>query len=186
MYYDVLAVQDKEFLKKLGFSPLELNISVLMPKTVDELKVLAKKKSDFIVLKNPNEKILKAAIDKCLIDAVDSFVKYPFIKKMAERNVAVVINFNSLLNARNIQKTIHLLSKTVKLAKKYKTPIIVTSGAENKWDLRSVSELIALCEVLGITAGEAKKTLHLHQEKILERKRLKKEGKWVSPEVKVV
>jgi RNase P/RNase MRP subunit p30 len=188
MYYDFWTVKEEELLKRLGFQPVNLAVAVIAPKNADELKYLAEKNktADFIVLHKPNEKVLKVAVDNCNIDATDEFVKYPLIKKMAERNIAVLINFNELLKAFNLQKTLYLMSRTVKLAKRHKTPIIISSGAQTKWELRSASDLIGFCEVIGMTAGEAKKTLYDHQERVLNRKELKKTGKWVSPGVRVV
>ena len=108
--------------------------------------------------------------------------------KLAERNIAVLLSFNELLNidSARFPKLIYLMSRTVKLARKYKVPIMIASGASDKYSQRSVSELIAFGENLGMTAGESKETLFKHQTKILERNRLKKSGKWIISGVQVV
>ena len=109
--------------------------------------------TDFSILVRPDEKIQRIAAKRCLVDGINSFVRYPAIKEMAEKNIALVVSFNDLLNSREPHKIIGLLRNSVKLAKKYKTPIVIVSGAKNKWELRSASELIAFGEVLGLSPG---------------------------------
>lgn len=191
MYYDFLnKAGDDKSLEKLGFTPISLNVAVLAPKNVNETKSLAEKNkdTDFILLHKPSEAVLKSAVQECSIDATDAFVEYPLIMKLAERNIAVILNFNELLSSdlAKFSKMFYLMSRTVKLCRKYKVPVMITSGASDKYEQRSVSELIAFGENLGMTAGEAKASLFEHQTKILERNRLKKAGKWIISGVQVV
>jgi len=191
MYYDFWnEANDSKLLEKFGFTPIDLKLAVISAKTVNEVKNLTEKNKDaeFIVLHKPNEKVLKAAVQECSIDATDAFVEYPLIMKLAERNIAVLLNFNESLNAdaTKFPKLFYLMSRTVRLARKYKVPIIIASGASDKYSQRSVSELIAFGENLGMTAGEAKESLFKHQNKILERNKLKKAGKWIISGVQVV
>ena len=155
-------------------------------KNPNELKKAAKLKADFVMLDKSNEKVQKMAVKRCLVDGIHSFVKYPLIKEMAEKNIAVVISFNDLLNSKEPQKTIAKMKRTISLAKKYKTPIIIVSGAKTKWELRGASELITFGEVLGLQRNSAKKALFDFQEKIAKRQKLKKEGKYVMPGVEIV
>lgn len=191
MYYDILnSTEDNELLKRLGFESIQLKATVISPKTVPELrKIISKHKDDeFILLHKPNEKVLRAAVQECSIDATDAFVEYPLIKKLAERRIAVLLNFNEMINAEfpKISKLLYLMSRTVGLAKKNRVPLMITSGAKSKYEMRSASELMAFGENLKMTAGEAKNALYVHQEKILERNKLKKAGKWVISGVEVV
>lgn len=191
MYYDFWnEANEPKLLEKLGFTLLELKPVILSAKTANEIKSLAEKNRDaeFILLHKPNENVLKAAVQECAIDATDAFVEYPIIMKLAERNIAVLLNFNELLNAEpaKFSKLIYLMARTVRLARKYKVPIMIASGASDKFSQRSVSELIAFGENLGMTAGESKEALFKHQTKILERNRLKKAGKWIISGVQVV
>lgn len=191
MYYDIWnEANEPKLLEKLGFTSIEINLAVLAPKTVGETKSLTEKHkdADFIILHKPSEAVLKAAVQECSIDATDAFVEYPLIMKLAERNIAVLLNFNELLNADSsrFSKLLYLMTRTVRLARKYKVPIMIASGASDKFSQRSVSELIAFGENLGMTAGESKETLFKHQTKILERNRLKKAGKWIISGVQVV
>jgi len=144
--------------------------------------------SDFIVLDCRDEKIIKNAIKMCAVDAINYYTKYPLLKRMSERNIAQIINFNELLNAseKDRPKILFLMQRTIKLAKKYKTPIMIVSGARKKMEYRSASDLIALGEMLGLNKKEAKEALHKFHEKIIERIKLKKEGKWIRPGVREV
>ena len=138
-------------------------------KSVKELKKKPASKADFVLLVHPNEKIQKVAIKGCLVDGINAFVKYPLIRDMSEKNISLVISFNDLLNSNEPQKTLALMKRTVKLAKKYSTPIVVASGAKTKWDLRGTSELVAFGELLGLQRNAAKDALFKFQEKIAKR-----------------
>ncbi len=199
MFWDFWVEEfDEKILQKLGFEGAcvfkeakSKKIKILrgekiIAKNGNELKQKTKSKADFLLLVKPKEKIQRIAIKRCLVDGINAFVKYPLIKEMAERNIAVVISFNDLLNSKEPQKTIAKMKQTIKLAKKYKTPIIIVSGAKTKWELRGTSELIAFGEILGLKRNEAKKALYVFQNKICERQQLKKKGKYVMPGVRIV
>ena len=191
MYYDFWnEANEPKLLEKLGFTPVDLKPAIISAKTVNEVKNLTgkNKDADFIILHKPNEAVLKAAVQECGIDATDAFVEYPLIMKLSERNIAVILSFNELLNADSARfsKLIYLMARTVRLCRKYKVPLMIASGASDKYSQRSVSELIAFGENLGMTAGESKETLFRHQNKILERNKLKKAGKWIYSGVQVV
>jgi len=191
MFYDFWVEnyneETKKLLKKLGFSG-----ACVFGEFEDKDFILIKGKSiksktnetaEFLILENRDEKIQRAAIKNNSVDGIRSFVNYPAIKEMAERKIALVICFNDLLNSSDPKKTLYLMKKSVTLAKKYKTPIVIASGAKNNWELRSASELIGFGEVLGLNAEEAKKSLTWFQEKIIERNKLKSEGKYIGPGV---
>lgn len=156
-------------------------------------KIFAKKEreiktgnSDFSILVRPDEKIQRLAVRRCLVDGINAFARYPVIKEMAEKNIALVVSFNDLLNSSEPHKIMGLMRNSIKLAKKYKTPIIIVSGAKNRWELRSASELIAFGEILGLSPKEAKNALFSHQEKIRERQTLKKQGKYIMPGARII
>jgi RNase P/RNase MRP subunit p30 len=142
--------------------------------------------ADFLVLWNNDEKVQRAAIKSNSVDGIRAFVKYPAVKEMAEKRIALVICFSDLLNAYDQKKMLFLMRRSVGLAKKYKTPIVIASGAKDNSELRAVSELVALGEVLGLNAGDAKKALGWFQEKLLERAKLKREGRYISLGVTVI
>ena len=164
-----------------------LHGNIIEAKNSNELKLKTKKsKANFLILENTNEKMQRIAIKTCSVDAIKAYVDYPAIKEMAEKNVALLICFSDFLNSKDKSRTLYLMQKSVALAKKYKTPIIIASGAKNKWELRSPSELIAFGEMLGLEKNQSKKALYDFQNKIYERETLKKQNKYVQPGVKII
>ena len=51
------------------------------------------------------------------------------------------------------------MMQNVKICRKYKTKMIVFSFAENKKEMRDVKDLISFGRVIGMTPGEAKKSV---------------------------
>jgi RNase P/RNase MRP subunit p30 len=182
--------ETKKLLVKLGFSGACIFNAIAEDKELVLIKGKAVKNkssenADFIVLENSDEKVQRAAIKNSSVDGIRAFVRYPAIREMAEKKIALVLCFSDLLNSNDLRKTIYLMRRSISLAKKYKTPIVIASGAKNKWELRAASELVAFGEVLGLDANTAKKALYSFQEKIIERTKLKKEGRYISSGVTV-
>lgn len=195
MFYDFwienFDEETKKLLKKLGFGgactfSTNAESKELVLIKGKSIKNKSSEAADFLVLENNDEKVQRAAIKSNSVDGIHAFVKYPAIKEMAEKKIALVLCFSDLLNAYDQKKTLYLMRRSAGLAKKYRTPVVITSGAKTHWELRAASELIALGEVLGLDAGSAKKALSLFQEKIIERTKLKKEGRYISAGIKVV
>ena len=184
MFYDFYIEElDEKLLKDLGFS----GACVFGKSKSAKLKLIQgskyPKKADFIVLESGDEKKQRAAIRRVAIDAIHGFIKYPAIKEMSNANIAVLVSFNDLLNSKDLPKTLHLMKRTIKLAKKYKTPIIIVSGATNKWEYRAASDLIGFGQVIGLSTKAAKEALFKFQDKIFKRTKLKKAGKYIAPGV---
>ncbi len=174
--------------KKIESNKIEVLIGEkINAKNTNDLKNKVKKSTaNFLILENKEEKLQRIAIKTCSVDAIKAYVDYPAIKEMAEKNVALLICFSDFLNSKDKSRTLYLMQKSVALAKKYKTPIIIASGAKNKWELRSPSELIAFGEMLGLEKNQSKKALYDFQNKIYERETLKKQNKYVQPGVKII
>lgn len=190
--YDEKILINLDFKGICTFKKIESNkIEVLIgekinAKNTNDLKNKVKKSAtNFLILENKEEKLQRIAIKTCSVDAIKAYVDYPAIKEMAEKNVALLICFSDFLNSKDKSRTLYLMQKSITLAKKYKTPIIIASGAKNKWELRSPSELIAFGEILGLKTIEAKCALKSFQEKIRKREKLKKEGKYIYPGIEL-
>ena len=202
MYYDFwIEEHDGKLLKKLGFHSacvVSENLSKgrefsgvkVFAKTTKELrkKLSIVKEADFIILDSHNEKIVETAVQMNAIDAVTLHAKYPLIARMAEKNIAQIINFNELLNAPENKTAgiLNMMQRSARLAVKHKAPLLIVSGARNKMELRSVSDLIGFGEMIGLTQKEAKEALNKHQIKLLKRAELKKEGRWIRPGVELI
>ncbi|HDQ59915.1 MAG TPA: hypothetical protein ENN30_01850 [Candidatus Woesearchaeota archaeon] len=150
-------------------------------------KIREFRNADFIVLDSRSEKTTEMAVKLNAVDAVTFHARYPTIKKMAEKGIAQIINFNDLLNAgdKAVENNLKLMQRSVKLARKYGAPLMVVSGAKEKMECRAASDLIGFGELLGLTAKQAKDALTVHQEALIKRTKLKDEGKWVRPGVEL-
>ncbi|MCS7093695.1 MAG: RNase P subunit p30 family protein [Candidatus Aenigmarchaeota archaeon] len=105
-----------------------------------------------------------------------------------ENEVAIEINFREVLNAEKLVRS-QVLSNhkdIVKLYKKYKFPLIVTSGALSHWQIKDPKVLISYLNSLGLEISEAKKALKDYPRKIIERSKEWKSEKWIMRGVKVV
>jgi len=69
------------------------------------------------------------------------------------------------------------MRKNILLCKKFNAPIIVTSGALSKWELRGPRELAALANLLGLDLGKAIETVSTTPAGIIEKNKAKLAGK---------
>jgi RNase P/RNase MRP subunit p30 len=69
------------------------------------------------------------------------------------------------------------MAKNVKLCREYNADIITTSGAVNKYGLRSARELAAVTNLLGLELGKAIESVSSLPEEIIKSNREKLSGK---------
>jgi ribonuclease P/MRP protein subunit RPP1 len=82
--------------------------------------------------------------------------------KMAARNeIAIEFSFSDLLHSYSRTRTEILanMSRNAELARKYKAPFVITSGALSKWDLRSPHDLMVFGKAIGFQEPEIKAAL---------------------------
>ena len=85
------------------------------------------------------------------------------LAKLAEKNdVAIGFGFSFVLNANGIErgKIIGSMKQNVRICRKSKTKIVVCSYANNVKEMRGAKDLLAFARVIGMTPGEAKKSLN--------------------------
>lgn len=135
---------------------------------VKELKravMKAKKYSNFVVVYGGEYKINRAAAEDSHVSVLshpeykrsDSGVDHIIAKFAAENGVAIEINFHEVLETFMKIRSFVLghMRLNVELARKYGTPVIITSGARSKWDMRDPRELAAIGQVLGMSLEES-------------------------------
>jgi RNase P/RNase MRP subunit p30 len=99
---------------------------------------------------------------------------YPFgsfqARLAAERKVALELCFWDIQSTRGYLRAqiLRRLGTTVKLAKKYHAPLIITSGAQSHTDIVSPRQLVAFGRVLGLDYKEAKACIWTIPRKVLE------------------
>ena len=118
----------------------------------------------------------------------DCGINHVLAKLAKENEVAIEINFRELLNSNGINR-VNVVKKhrdIIDLYKKYKFPLIVSSGALSDWQIKDPKVLISYLIVLGLDIKEAKKALSETPKKIIERAKEWKSEKWVMRGVKIL
>jgi ribonuclease P/MRP protein subunit RPP1 len=129
----------------------------------------------------------RAACENPMIDVLchpelgrkDSGLDHVCMKAAADNSVAIEINFREVLESYKIKRTYVLSSmkKNIKLARKYGTSIVTTSGAVTKWGMRSARELASISYLLGLELGQAIDSVSVVPESIVRKNREKLAGK---------
>lgn len=141
-------------------------------------------RADFIILKKAPDEIVQYAIQEGVVDCVTGLEKgrqhIPLLyrnsgfnqvmaKAAAKNQVAVDFSFNNILKTEGEKRARFLarMKQNMKLCKKYNAPVILSSGAHDKWEMVSAYDLIGFGQVLGLRKGEAKRTLNKVQKEFL-------------------
>jgi len=170
----------------------------LQTKTTDQLKKLVRMRRDYDVLlvKGSDLNFNRKAIQTKEVDILthpelnrkDSGLNHVMVKLATKNNVAIEVNFREILqSSKNTRSVImHNIAENVRLCKKYKTPIIICSGAASHWQLKDPKVLISMGCLLGLELNEAKKALSEVPENIIKMIKERQDKKWVRPGIKVV
>ena len=182
----------KEFFESI--SGLESEIRILIGAEIDtknpgDIQKKARnalKYADIILIHGGNDQINRAASEchevdvlchpemdakKDFIHQKNSGIDQIITKLMAERYIALELNFSEILDSHGVVRSQILgrMRQNVMLARKYNTPMIITSGARDKWDLRSPRELMAIGRMLGMTESEARSAVEEIPLKIIQK-----------------
>jgi ribonuclease P/MRP protein subunit RPP1 len=107
------------------------------------------------------------------------------LARLAKKNgVAIGFDFNQLMSSYRLGR-IQEFSCMVEAARqvsKARAPLVLTSGAQDPWDMRSPSELMAMGRQLGFSGTEIRKGL---SDSMVRENRKRLSGKWVMPGVEV-
>jgi ribonuclease P/MRP protein subunit RPP1 len=95
--------------------------------------------------------------------------------KAAKNRVAIEINLKYLLINRPKQRhrVLSHFRQIVKMYRKFKFPVIITSDANSIYDLRSPRDLVALATCFGMTSEEATEAMSAVPLEIMERNKLR-------------
>jgi ribonuclease P/MRP protein subunit RPP1 len=118
----------------------------------------------------------------------DSGLNHVMAKLAAKNQVAIEINFREiLLSSKNTRSHImRHIRENVKLCKKYKTSIIISSGAVSHWQLKDPKVLMSMGCLLGLELNEAKDALSKTPENMIKMIKERRDRRWIRPGVKVV
>ncbi len=114
---------------------------------------------DLIVVNAKDTRAMRAASENSEIDfIVHAFVDQTAARDCAANNVALEFDIADFLGVYGMKRAtlISKLQFNLDLARKYKIPIILASGAQNVYGLRNAMQIIAFAETLGFKHEEAK------------------------------
>jgi len=166
--------------------------------TSGELKKLIniRKDYDLLLVRGTNLDLNRKSVQTKEVDILthpeynrrDSGLNHVMAKLAAKNRVAIEINFREiLLSSKSTSSHImHHIRNNVKLCKKYKTPIIVSSGAVSHWQLKDPKVLMSMGCLLGLELNEAKDALSRRPQNMIRMIKERQDKKWVRPGVKVV
>ncbi len=167
-------------------------------RSVKELQLLAKRRREFDILlvRGGNLRLNRKACETPEVDILthpeyernDSGFNHILAKLARKNEVAIEINFREVLNSSKKTRSLILknIQQNVKIAKKYKVPIIISSGAISHWELKAPEVLISFGCLVGLELKEAKETLSKIPEKIIKKIEERKNKEWIMPGVKVI
>ncbi|VVB60924.1 Ribonuclease P protein component 3 [uncultured archaeon] len=152
--------------------------------------------ADIIIVSGGDLDINRAACENPKVDILahpeskrkDSGLDHVMVAAAAKNKVAIELNFRSFLYSTGRQRA-YLLSgmqRNAMLCKKFDAPLIVTSAAENIWEMRAGKDLSTLAYLCGMDVENAINTVSSIPEFLARRVKEIKSLGFVMPGVKVV
>lgn len=203
-FHGVCIIGKAENLKKVketreSFSKKEIELFVgFKAESLRELSKLVGKRTEFdiLVVSGGDLRLNRKAVETPEVDILsmpeyrrkDSGFNHTMAKIATKNNVAVEINFREVLNSfkKTRSQLMERISTNIMLCKKYKTPIVITSGAVSHLHMRDPVILQSLAVTLGMELHEAREAIARTPEKIIKKSMERQSKDWIMPGVKVV
>jgi len=145
--------------------------------------------ADLIFVKSDDNRAIRAAISMPDVDVIShAFVDQISARDAGANNVALEVNLSDLLNTYGMKRA-SLISKikfNLTLARKYKVPLVFTTGASELYGMRTPRQLQAVAESIDFTAEEAKAALSTTPAAIVKKNQEKRSGKEIEEGVRRV
>jgi len=190
-------------LKKI-ISDLETNIEVysgvyIQAKNPNELREIISKvrnKVLIVTVSGGDYHINRDACDDSRVDVLthpelgryDSGLDQPCLEAAARNNVTIEINLREILYTFRKPRSYvfnHII-KNIRLCDHFKTPMIISSGAQSIWDMRAPREMVSMANVLGLDLGKAFAAVTSIPQQIIEENKKTLEGKRITEGVETV
>jgi ribonuclease P/MRP protein subunit RPP1 len=167
-------------------------------RNLKELAILREKRRrfDILLVRGGDLRLNREAVETPEVDIlthpeyerIDSGLDHVSAKLAAKNNVAIEINFREVLVSSRRTRAMILkhMSQNVKLAKKFKVPVVACSGALSHWDVCDPQCLVSFVSLLGLGLNEAKAAVSKNPEKIIKQIEERRSEKWIAPGIKVV
>lgn len=137
-------------------------------------------KVSLLAVHGGNAKINRAALEDSRVDILahpcgekgEGELNHVLVRYAAENGVAIDFNLNAIIQSRRGDRARILLKmrENLKLVRKYKAPMILTSNARSIYDLRAPREMIALASLFGMRKEEATSALSDIPKGVIEKK----------------
>lgn len=166
--------------------------------TLEELKKLIgiRRDYDLLLVRGGDLRLNREAVETKEVNILthpeynrkDSGLNHVMAKLATKNQVAVEINFREiLLYSKNTRsRTMNHIRENIKLCQKYKTPMIITSGAVTHWQMKDPKVLISMAFLLGLGFDEAKNVISKTSEKMIKMVKERRSDDWIRPGVKVI
>ncbi|HIJ98420.1 TPA: hypothetical protein H1005_00560 [archaeon] len=144
---------------------------------------------DLIIVNARDTRAMRAAAEFSPIDFIaHAFVDQTAARDCAVNNVALEFDVADFLGVYGMKRAtlISKLQFNLDLARKYKIPIILASGAQNVYGLRNATQIIAFAETLGFKHDEAKAAVLRNPFELVKRNRERRKGIEIAEGVKIV
>lgn len=159
---------------------IKSNNSDEMRKTVRKQK----KKEKILSVFGGDLKINRAACENLHVDILsrpyfhrrDSGMNHVLCKEAVRNNVAIELCLADIINSYLFYRarTIFQFKEIIKFYRKFKFPLIITSGAQDFYTMRIPQDIIAILKTIGLTNIEIKKITHEYPTEILNYNKEKK------------
>ena len=125
----------------------------------------SRKRADILMVRGGDLKVNRAACEDQRVDILsqpyrsrrDTGLNHILARKAAENRVAIEINLKIFLktNLRYRYRVINQFRHIIKLQRKFKFPLIITSSANTNYDLKTPQDITALAKCFGMTFEES-------------------------------
>ncbi|MDO5834877.1 MAG: RNase P subunit p30 family protein [Methanobacterium sp.] len=142
-----------------------------------------RKKTDVILVHGGDLKLNRAATEDPRVDILshpyrtrfDSGINHVLAVKASENSVAIELNLKYYLLTRpsHRYRVLTQFRQIMKLHRKYKFPVIITSDAGTSYDLRDPFDVMALAACFGMTKEEAFEALSKTPQEIIRRNEIR-------------
>lgn len=142
-----------------------IEISCKNPEDLRRKVQKSRKHTDILMVRGGDLKVNRAACEDQRVDVLsqpyrsrrDTGINHVLARKAAENCVAIEINLKSLLktNLRYRYQVISHFRHIIDLQRKFNFPLIITSNANSKYDLKTPHDISALAKCFGMTFEES-------------------------------
>lgn len=140
-----------------------VKVCIIKASGKNELLKMIKKsreKAEIIGVYGGDYEINRVACECSMVDVLlhpelnrnDSGLDHICVRAASENNVAIEVNFREVLHTHGNKrvKVMKFMQRNIDLCLKYNARILITSGAQNRFEMRAPRDLIGLLYLLGV------------------------------------